>query len=299
MIKVPKPVDRIPPDWLAKGAAETKEAIAAFKEALALFKKAAAKKPKTGTKASKFIFTFKFEVYGDVELRRALNELFQFKCAYCESFFGATQPVAVEHYRPKGEIIEGETRIKPGYYWLAAEWSNLLPSCTDCNSRRTQEIPGGKGEVRGKGNFFPLAKGSKRAGAPGKEKNETPLLLNPEFDDPERHLEFLAEPGKVGLIRPASNNGVDSVRGEESIMYYALDRPQLVQARQVAAKHLLYLIKTTSQAERRHRAEPGDEELRVEYDEHVTEMRTYLDPPHEYCGMNRQIVRATFPGLVL
>src|SRR4051794_32743307 len=75
-----------------------------------------------------------YRVYRADEIKQALNEAFGFKCAYCESFYEATAPVDVEHYRPKGEIVTSTGRtLRPGYYWLAAEWGNLLPSCIDCN----------------------------------------------------------------------------------------------------------------------------------------------------------------------
>lgn len=50
-------------------------------------------------------------------------------------------PLDVEHFRPKSEIDEvdpatfrpvpGRAPTAPGYYWLAAAWSNLLPSCIE------------------------------------------------------------------------------------------------------------------------------------------------------------------------
>ena len=47
----------------------------------------------------------------------------------------------MEHYRPKARVST-EQGDKPGYYWLAARWENLLPSCTDCNSPRKQVMAG-------------------------------------------------------------------------------------------------------------------------------------------------------------
>src|SRR4051794_24811090 len=73
---------------------------------------------------------FKHAVYKRAAIRNALNAAFAFKCAYCESGYGGTQPVDVEHYRPKGKVVTptGAT-IKAAYYWLAATWDNLLPAC--------------------------------------------------------------------------------------------------------------------------------------------------------------------------
>jgi hypothetical protein len=33
--------------------------------------------------------------------------IFFYKCGYCESYFGATQPVAIEHYRSKARERKG------------------------------------------------------------------------------------------------------------------------------------------------------------------------------------------------
>src|SRR5262249_38675962 len=77
-----------------------------------------------------------------------LIRLFNGKCAYCESKFTVSQPGDVEHFRPKGRVVDDNfkpIRVQhptkgeiehPGYYWLAYEWKNLLPSCADCNRFR-------------------------------------------------------------------------------------------------------------------------------------------------------------------
>ena len=69
----------------------------------------------------------KGSIYASVSVRRALEKLFHFKCAYCESSI-ANQDWDVEHFRPKGRVAEREKHT--GYYWLAYEWTNLYPSCT-------------------------------------------------------------------------------------------------------------------------------------------------------------------------
>ena len=66
------------------------------------------------------------------------------KCAYCESLITNNQPGDVDHYRPKGRVMDANNKPvmittalgenpHPGYYWLAYQFSNLLPSCIDCN----------------------------------------------------------------------------------------------------------------------------------------------------------------------
>lgn len=68
---------------------------------------------------------------------------FHGKCAYCEKTI-TNQYGEIEHYRPKSGVLhenrspvylesEGAVIPHPGYYWLAYDWHNLLPSCTICN----------------------------------------------------------------------------------------------------------------------------------------------------------------------
>lgn len=62
-------------------------------------------------------------MYSRDSVKLALINLFEGKCAYCESKVNAVAARDIEHYRPKGQIDpgSGEEVIKPGYYWLAAD----------------------------------------------------------------------------------------------------------------------------------------------------------------------------------
>ena len=154
--------------------------------------------------------SFDFSRYKSAAVKEALEQLFHGKCAYCESFYSSTQPVDVEHYRPKGKVEDDDSH--PGYWWLAMEWSNLLPSCIDCNRRRNQRTPkadrldlveltrtGDFNRARrlatGKACAFPLAgDGVRCAAPPGKEPDliaEKALLLDPTRDNPNDHLVFV------------------------------------------------------------------------------------------------------------
>jgi hypothetical protein len=292
VIRINRPRGLAPAAWLTKAEKETQDAIDAYKSARQASK--TIKAPKTKA----FEFKYDYAVYGDALLRHALNTIYHYKCAYCESMYGATQPVAVEHWRPKGEVIEGGTRIKPGYYWLGAAWENLLPSCTDCNSPRRQIVEAGETPVlMGKGNHFPLVPGTKRAKRPGQEKDEQPLLLNPEVDDPDQHLEFVTDRARAGVIRATLINGAPSPKGAASIEVYALDRPQLTQARAAIAKRLRSHLRNTRYSQERHLAQPQDAGLKKEYDENMDDLAGFLGPSEQYAAMARQLARAELPGL--
>jgi len=100
---------------------------------------AAAKRAKNAKTPQKPKPSFEYSAYKKGEVKRALATLFHGKCAYCETFYSASSPVDVEHYRPKGSV-DG-VKDHPGYWWLAMRWENLLPSCIDCNRRRGQWNP--------------------------------------------------------------------------------------------------------------------------------------------------------------
>jgi hypothetical protein len=235
---------------------------------------------------------FEFNAYRNADLRDSLNQIFCHKCAYCESFYGATQPVAIEHFRPKGMITEEDRQIKPGYWWLAAKWENLLPSCTDCNSPRKRIYADGQYRTTGKGNQFPLQYPAKRARTARSLRGERPLLLDPSNPRvrPERHVEFVFDDKDRALIRPAlMANGKSSQIGETSIRVYALDRDLLVRSRQAVAKRLLFQLQNTEKAAVDLQRSPKSAARKAEFERHLNELGSFLKPDQPYLGMCRQL----------
>lgn len=155
--------------------------------------------------------SFEFDRYRSADVKRALDEIFHGKCAYCESYYAKTQPVDVEHFRPKGKVDDAPGHR--GYWWLAMDWKNLLPSCIDCNRKRGQRTPKpdqhdtmvelnangdfirGKTFNTGKQSAFPLEADSPRSVWDPTQKSinlnaEKRLLLDPTLDEPDDHLVF-------------------------------------------------------------------------------------------------------------
>lgn len=140
--------------------------------------------------------------YNHKDIKNKLETIYNQKCGYCESKVAHAASLQVEHYRPKKKIDPKDEKLpNDGYYWLAAEWSNLLLSCPACNQKGA------------KGNRFPI--NGKRIidhlsfltnGALDSQKclpnvlplkDEEPLLLNPELcRNPEVHFEYNSD-GKV------------------------------------------------------------------------------------------------------
>lgn len=212
-------------------------------------KKTTAAKPAKGQSG---LQPFKFRAYKEDSIRLALEKLFHGKCAYCECSYAHQAPVDIEHYRPKSRIA-GEDQ-HPGYWWLAMEWKNLLPSCVDCNRRRWQELPmipigvsallpksSGSTVLTGKQDFFPIS-GKRAANESSSLSEELPDLLNPCEDSPSDHIEyFIDRDNPLGLVLPKQINGAPSRRGIVSIHVYGLNRLHLVQERTRLLRRLEFM----------------------------------------------------------
>ena len=268
---------------------------------------------------------FKYKAYKSKSVIEALGKLFSSKCAYCESKFGPTQPVDVEHFRPKGGVmvidrsprrrskkagkksskkssapVEPKLKLqKPGYYWLAASWDNLLPSCIDCNRERNQKIPDETDPTKfktikvGKANHFPLVDETKRRLSHKSKKREEPLILDPAVDKPEKHLEFTEE----GIVRPALIKKKPSPKGEASIKVYGLQRIGLVQERRARAKLVLAQMERVQELIEDFDRRPSDKQLEKRLNREMEELKRYTKPEEEYAGMARQIARKFLASL--
>lgn len=182
----------------------------------------------------------------DNEVRYSLRKLYKNKCAYCEA---VSYTPDVEHYRPKKEV-KGQQPNKHGYYWLCYEWTNLLPACYECNSRR------------GKGNKFPITSTNQRVVNPSivnKRLNfddckldsqilgsEVSLLLHPEIDNVE---EFLRVQWNGRLIGLDGRNG----KGNTTIRTCDLNRGNLIYARKAIIDEAVKDILSTFLLHRRNK----------------------------------------------
>jgi uncharacterized protein (TIGR02646 family) len=96
--------------------------------------------------------------YCHSEVKSALVNMFNGKCAYCESKITVVTYGAIEHFFPKSLYVD-----------LTFEWNNLLLSCDRCN------------DTNHKGIKFPI------------DRNGDPLLIDPTDGrtNPNTHLEFV------------------------------------------------------------------------------------------------------------
>jgi uncharacterized protein (TIGR02646 family) len=166
------------------------------------------------------------------EVRAALKNLYHGKCAYCESDVEAAATLQIEHYRPRNRVKGAKTHN--GYYWLGYEWSNLLPSCPECNKVKLNHFPI---ENKGKRVMHPVFLNGKLSKqecmATSKTlSGEKPLLLHPEVDEPEKHLIFLPD----GRVKGLTN------RGKRTIEICKLNRKGLIGKRKAIIDKFLIEI---------------------------------------------------------
>ena len=162
-------------------------------------------------------FTFDAGVYGDADVRKILKNAQQWKCCFCESKIEDVSYGEVEHFRPKAAWRQAKNTklMRPGYYWLAYTWNNLLWSCKVCNASH-------------KKNLFPLEDPAARDCAGRIIANESPLLIDPSACDPRDHIRFKLDKA-VGITH----------RGRITIDALGLNREALLESRRERLQNLL------------------------------------------------------------
>ncbi len=154
------------------------------------------------------------------KLRVHVVWLFHNKCAYCQIYLGTDIDYCqVEHYRPKG-AIDGKPG-HPGYWWLAYEPTNYLPSCKICN-----------GYI--KENQFPMMEGSENFAAFTVDLQdefapvdlyqglgqEQPVIINPYQEDPSDYLDFVPVCPNLGSASPGAgpdNSGIAIPKNDRAL----------------------------------------------------------------------------------
>lgn len=207
MIEIHRPT-AVPPILLTSGAAERRRLCRAYARASATFE------------SGKRLFFFDATIYGHDDVKSALCAAQQGKCAFCESQITHIAYGTIEHFRPKGGFRQRASGPleRPGYYWLAFTWDNLLFACQLCNQRH-------------KKNQFPLLDPAQRARSHRDDvSHEQPTFIDPAAEDPALSLSFRDEV-------PFPKNK----RGRTTIRALGLDRKPLQDKR----KELLELLRLT------------------------------------------------------
>lgn len=162
---------------------------------------------------------FDATIYGHAEVKRALVKAQHGKCCYCESKIRHVDHGDVEHFRPKASVRQGDgdARARPGYYWLAYAWDNLLFACALCNQRHKSDL-------------FPLRDPAKRARSHKDDlSGEEPLLIDPSREDPARWLVF-----NRAIVDPVGGEP----KGATTIRVLGLNRSELKERRRARLEEI-------------------------------------------------------------
>lgn len=168
---------------------------------------------------------------------RYLAKMSHEKCWYSES--GCVQSFKdVDHYRPKKQAKRSDTEADDGYPWLAFSWENFRLAAQRSNQINRDEDTD---ESVGKGAWFPLMQGSKRATWDDRcVADEHPVLLDPASLADVRLIEVTAT-GRMGPTKLCLGSA-DRTRVEETVKRLGLDLPGLVSARKEAMRLVQELV---------------------------------------------------------
>lgn len=116
---------------------------------------------------------------GVSSIRRALSKMSDGECAWCGVRLDQWQ---VDHYLPQKR-----------FPYVAYCWDNLLPACPRCNRRKSGYVPPG---LAARNVVDPALAERHPAATPFSKTQILPFLeerlVDPSFDDPAAHLEFVA-----------------------------------------------------------------------------------------------------------
>lgn len=241
---------------------------AAIPQTLSVDGQAARMTMEAGYLAGEREFTFDGKIYAAKDVKQALIAMQHHKCAFCEAKITHVQHGDVEHFRPKAGSKQATDDVmhRPGYYWLAYEWSNLLLSCQLCNQRH-------------KRNLFPLDDPAQRAMSHLADiGQEQPVFIDPSSEDPQAFIAFHgADP------TPVANSG----RGRQTIDALGLARPELREQRLQKLELLQTFRRIMEVAQQQRLPSP---ELLVEIERTGEMLRNCTDDDAEYASMARALL---------
>ena len=244
-----------------------------------------------------------FSVYSETVVKDALIKVFHNKCAYCEYDISGGAPWEIEHFRPKSRrmLKKDKTPKYIGYYWLAADWNNLLLACLDCNRPRKHNIPGRTTKITiGKSDQFPLNDEAKRCTSPNgtrlTNEDRVRLLINPCKEDGEIYFEFDTNPNGAApgnIMAKTSLKGLALQRALRSIEVYALHRIGIVDKRREHMGELrkkmnviIVGMRDYDNLPKKFKSDKKDQVI-----EYMKELLSYRNKERQFAAVSRQMVK--------
>lgn len=214
-------------------------------------------------------FEFKQHIYAHPSVKQTLYNAQYRKCCYCESAVPLPSQGHIEHFRPKGTVRQTcqTPKIRPGYYWLAYCWENLLFICGGCNIKKSD--------------LFPLKDPSRRARSHHDDITaEDRLLVDPSSTDPRRDIRFKSD-APFGITKS----------GRTTIKLLGLDQPRFSEERRIWLDQLQRLVDTLRIF--------GNKAMNREEKELVADIKKQLEnavlPSSRYSSMAMDFLESAYP----
>lgn len=207
------------------------------------------------------------------------------KCWYTESK-NAGFPYEVEHFRPKGKIVDNAGNVIHWYWFLAFNPTNYRLSGQFPNRLNINPETGLTG---GKGDHFPLLASSItttsiHATSINEVRTELPVLLDPCVESDTKLLAFSVE-GKPVVAPHAANCPIAKKRVEESNLLLNLDFPTFNEERAGLYAKVLKLVRRGD----RHFANQADalEDVKEDLEEMMQADQAYSKAAESYIRVFR------------
>ena len=218
------------------------------------------------------------------ELKPFLDKYSNGKCWYCESSEDRSDNT-VDHFRPKGKVIECQNLNHYGYWWLAFKLENFRFSCTFCNSRRKDLS---RGTCGGKHNHFPLFDEKLRAEEYDDLEREQPYLLDP-ADDADPGLLWFNELGEA--ISKYDKTTRSYKRATKSIELYHLNFYKTKQKRFILYKYIWRLVKDGDRYFNRYIDDNPDKDIDHAFKEVIRNLGGLINKNAEFSAAARVYMR--------
>ena len=214
-------------------------------------------------------FEFKKLIYAHPSVKQRLCNAQYRKCCYCESAVPLPSQGQIEHFRPKRAVRQTrqQPKIRPGYYWLAYCWENLLFICGGCNIKKSD--------------LFPLEDPSRRARSHHDDITaEDPLLVDPSSTDPRLEIRFKFD-APFGVTKS----------GRTTIKLLGLDQPRFSEERRIWLDQLRVHVESLRIF--------GNKAMNGEEKKHVANIKKLLAnavmPSSRYSSMAMDFLEAAYP----
>jgi len=172
------------------------------------------------------------------QVKSPWEETYNRKCWYTES----TNPGcvnSVDHYRPKGKIMNSDGEIKHWYWFLAFDPENYRLSCQFSNGPKTNPETGVTG---GKWDEFPLPNGQNHSTTKAGIDLENPVILDPCNEDDCDLIEFQFD-GRPVVSSRHKDNPDACYRVELNKLLLNLDYPTFNEDREILYNRIEKLVK--------------------------------------------------------